>query len=94
MSDDNKCIQERLDALWDRVEALEDTIERALAVMDDPEPDVVHGLEILYAGVMQTFDSALLCDRNTTDEQIAHWAPAATYEHAAAQGAALAGGGS
>jgi len=72
--------QQRLEALWTRVEQLESAVEVAGAFLEQGKADFVTvtaplALATLKATLQQTFQGALLCDRNTTDEHLDHWMP-------------------
>jgi hypothetical protein len=74
MSDVSRYANERLLALWDRVEHLEHVIERAGAVLEEggaPED----ALGILQDGIMEGFRDALLCNRDTSDAHLDVWMP-------------------
>jgi hypothetical protein len=65
---------ERLAAMGERIVSLEGVIERAIMAIGKLEaPDACS--EILTSGLMETFEGALLCDPDTTDEQLDEWLP-------------------
>ena len=71
---------ERLAALFSRVETLERTIEVAGAFLeyDRDDKDLLAiqaqlALATLKASLQQGFREALLCARETSDEQLEHW---------------------
>jgi hypothetical protein len=69
-----KYTDERLSALWDRVEALEATVTEAGALLEAGD-DGAAALARLKSGILETFTSALLCSRETTDAMLDHWLP-------------------
>lgn len=69
-----KYVQERLEALWDRVEHLEHVIERAGAILEDGQAPE-DALGILQDGILESFRGALLCNRDTTDAHLDVWMP-------------------
>lgn len=75
-----KYAQERLEALYARVDDLERAIEVAGAFLeragDDRDLMKIYGrlaLTTLLTVIREDFKSALLCDADTTDEQLDDW---------------------
>lgn len=75
----SKYTDERLAALWDRVEQLEQVVEVAgahleLGLLNEHER-ISAGLALtaLKAALVQTFRGALLCLRETSDSSLDQW---------------------
>ncbi len=81
MSESSTYDQDRLRALWDRVDALDGVLESVAVILTTQQPAeaVPAALAVLNEGIMQGFADALLCSRDSTDEHLDTWlgAPAA-----------------
>lgn len=79
MIENSRYANERLTALWDRVESLEHTLEAAGAFLemglarDSIQIDAKSALRAIQAGIVEDFKNALLCNRDMTDEQLDAW---------------------
>lgn len=76
----SKYSHQRLEALWDRVEKLERTVEVAGAFLERAgrEPTLLSiyaplALTTLQTGMQEEFRASLLCERDTTDDMLDHW---------------------
>lgn len=76
----SKYAEQRLSALWDRIEKLERAVEVAGAFLERADSDP--GLLAIYAplalttlntGIQEEFRASLLCERDTTDDMLDHW---------------------
>lgn len=78
----SRYMNERLVALWDRVEQLEAAVETALEQLHSEDAERrASALVTLHNARMESFASALLCSRDTTDEHLDHWLPRSQTGH-------------
>lgn len=79
MTEISRYAQDRLVALYERIESIEHAVEAAGAILEagiarqTTEIDAKIALAILHRAAQESFRGALLCSRDTTDAQLDEW---------------------